>query len=147
MARGRSWTVVVALLVGVLGAGVFWLYGPYLKRQVALQVAEALQGRPLAVEVSKGGGADLKAAASQALGPRYQLVAGGREVFLVDLKEGRVWHYFLHTRGGGLAREDEGFMPLALYYGGKKYYSASEVEPIMSKPPDHPQTKAQEKRP
>jgi len=147
MARGRGWSVVVVLLVGLLGASVFWLYGPYLKRQVAFQVAEALQGRPLAVEVGKGGAADLKGAASQALGPRYQLVSDGRQVFLADLKEGRVWRYFHHGREGGLAREDEGFLPLALYYGGKKYYSASEVEPILSKPPDQPQARPPETRP
>jgi hypothetical protein len=144
MARNHGWTVVMALLVGVLGASIFWLYGPYLKRQVAGQVAEAMKGQPLNVEMSKGAPADLKGVPSQAWGSRYQMVADGEQVFLADLKEGRVWRYFHQTREGGSAREDEGFLPIALYYGGKKYYSASEVEPILGKPAEATPPKAGE---
>jgi rhodanese-related sulfurtransferase len=54
------------------------------------------------------------------MGCRYQMVAGGREFFLADLKEDRVWRYFHHTKEGGFAKEDEGFLPGAMYYGCKK---------------------------
>ncbi len=77
-----------------------------------------------------GGGPDgLKRLASPAAGWRYQLVSDGKQVFLADLKEGRVWRYFRQTREGGMGKEDEGWLPLALYFGGKKLYSASEAEP------------------
>ncbi len=76
-----------------------------------------------------------------ASGWRYHVVSDGKQVFLADLKEGRVWRYFQQNREGGLGKTDEGLLPLALYFGGKKHYSASEVEaqgaaaaPPMAKP-------------
>jgi cbb3-type cytochrome oxidase subunit 3 len=128
VARNQSWTITVAVLVGLLLASIFWLYGPYLKGQVERTVAEALKAQQLTVELSPGSGGLPRGIPSQAGGPRYQMVADGKQVFLADLKEGRVWRYFHHTKEGGFAREDEGFLPVALYYGGKKFYSASDSE-------------------
>jgi hypothetical protein len=147
MARRRGWTIFWLLLAGVLGAGIFWLYSPYFRGQVGRQVTEALKRQPLGLEVGKGGPADLKGVPFQALGLRFQLVADGKQLFLADLKEGRVWRYFQHAREGTLGREDEGFLPLALYYGGKKYYSAMEVEPLLTRPQDQPPGKPPEKNP
>ena len=40
MARPRSWTwtVIISLLLGIVGATVFWLYSPYGHDQLAQQV-------------------------------------------------------------------------------------------------------------
>ena len=147
MARNRGWSVFVALLVGLFLASLFWLYGPYLKGQVGRQVAEALKAQHLTVELSPEGGGLPKGLPSLASGSRYQMVSDGRQVFLADLREGRVWRYFHHTKEGGFAREDEGFLPVALYYGGKKFYSASEVE-AQSRPAEPAAAaKAGEKKP
>ena len=78
---------------------------------------------------------------SQAMGSRFQMVTDGKQVFLVDLKNGRVWRYFHNTKEGGFSKEDEGFLPMALYYAGQKHYAASEVEPPPAPrgvPPDRP---------
>ena len=32
----------------------------------------------------------------------------------------RVWRYFHHSKEGGFAKEDEGLLPVARYYGAKK---------------------------
>jgi hypothetical protein len=128
MARGGGWTIILVFLAGVLIAGVFWVYGPYHERLVARQVAEIMKGHPVGVEVTKGSPADLKAAPPLALGARFQMVADGKHVFLVDLKEGRVWRYYHHTREGGFAKEEEGLLPVAMFFGGKKYYSAGEID-------------------
>ena len=68
------------------------------------------------------------------LGPRFgvlaasrlreQVVTDGKQTFLADRKEGRVWRYFHHTREGGNLKEEEGFLPLPFFYGGKKYPTA-----------------------
>ena len=71
---------------------------------------------------------ELKAAATQAPGLRYQVVTDGKQTFLADLKEGRVWRYFHHTREDGHLKDEEGFLPLPFFYGGKKYPTAGEVE-------------------
>jgi hypothetical protein len=147
VARKHGWTTVVALLVGLLGASLFWLYGPYLDRIVALRVGEALKTQSLSVEVGKGGPTGFHGAPAQARGANYQIITDGKQVFLADLKEGRVWRYFHQTKEGGSGREEEGFLPLALYYGGKKYFSAQEVEALMSKPPETPVVKPPETPP
>lgn len=134
MARKQGWTVMVVFLVIILAAGLYWLYGPFLRGQVARQVQEALQGRQITVELSKGGSAELKGLGPQAVGPRFQLMTDGKQVFLADLKEGRVWRYFRLTREGGALHEDEGFLPLSFYYAGRKYYTAGEVESAAGKP-------------
>jgi hypothetical protein len=133
MARKQGWALFFLFLLGILGASIFWLYGPYLKGEVARQVDEAVKTRQLALEVSKGGGVGLKGPGFSALGWRYQLLTDGRNTFLADLKEGRVWRYYHHTREGGYGREDEGFLPLSVYSEGKKYSGAGEMEPPQVK--------------
>lgn len=132
--RSRTWTAIISLLVGVVGASIFWLYSPYGHDRLAQQVAEDLQSQPIPGE-GKGGPVSLKKLASQAMGSRYQMVADGKQVFLVDLKNGRVWRYFHNTKEAGFIKEDEGFLPMALFYAGKKHYAASEIEPPPGAPP------------
>jgi hypothetical protein len=129
MARSKGWAIFISFLLGLIGASLFWLYGPFFPNQLAQQVAQDLKTQPLAVEVAKPGPAGLKTIGSQALGPRFQMVTDGKQVFLADLKEGRVWRYYHQTKETGASREDEGFLPIPLYYAGKKHYSAAEVEP------------------
>jgi len=123
MARPRSWTwtVIISLLVGIAGATAFWQYSPYGHEQVDQQ------SQPLTAEV-KGGDLHLKKSASQATGSHFQMVSDGKQVFVVDLKSGRVWRYFHQTKEEGFSREDEGFLPIPFYYAGKKHYSAAEIE-------------------
>ncbi len=135
MARGGGWTIVVVFLAGVLGAGVFWVYGPYQQQLVARQVAEIMQSHPVGVEVTKGSPGDLKAAPSHVSGPRYQMVADGKNVFLVDLREGRVWRYYHQTKEGGYSKEEEGFLPISMFYAGKKHYSAGDID-AAGRPPE-----------
>jgi len=128
MARQRNWwTVIISLLVGVVGASLFWRYSPYGQDQQAPSVGADQQVQGL-LEAGKGGAVNLKKLAAQAMGSRFQMVADGKQVFLVDLHNGRVWRYFHHTREAGFSREDEGFLPIALYYAGQKHYAASEIE-------------------
>lgn len=134
MARGGGWTIIFVFLLGVLGAGVFWVYGPYLQRVVGQQVTEIMKAHPVSVEVTKGSPADLKASASQALGPRFQMVADGKHVFLADLRDGRVWRYYHHTKEGGYSKEEEGFLPVSLFFGGKKHYSAVDIDSAPRSP-------------
>ncbi len=140
MARARSWrwTATISLLVGVLGASLFWLYSPYGRDRLA-------QEPPRGEE--KGGPVNLKKLAPQAIGPRYQMMADGTQLFLVDLQNGRVWRYFHNTKEGGFSKEDEGFLPVPLYYAGQKHYVASEVEPPPTPPGVPPQTVPRETRP
>jgi hypothetical protein len=72
------------------------------------------------------------------MGSRYQIITDGKQVFLADLKEGRVWRYYHVGKEGAMGKEDEGFLPLALYFGGRKYYSASEAESPPAKGPEAP---------
>jgi hypothetical protein len=132
MARNRNltWTVIISLLVGVVGATLFWLYSPYGHDRLAQEDSQtqALTGE------GKGGPVNIKKLASQAQGSRYQMVADGKQVFLVDLTNGRVWRYFHHTKEAGFSMEDEGFLPIGLYFAGKKHYTASEIEPPSGVP-------------
>lgn len=116
------------MLVGAVGASLFWLYGPYMKGEVARQVGEAVGARPLKVEAGKGEAA--KVSATQALGNRFQLVADGKHTFLADLKTGRVWRYYQLSRESG-GREDEGFQPVAILSAGKRFYAAEEIEAAL----------------
>src|SRR5512139_2349686 len=115
MARHGSWTwtVIISLLVGAAGASIFWLYSPYGHDRLAQPAAE--DSPP---GFGPGGAVDLKKLATPAMGARYQMVADGKQVFLVDLTNGRVWRYFSHTKEGGSGVEDEGFLPIGLYYAG-----------------------------
>jgi|WetSurMetagenome_2_1015567.scaffolds.fasta_scaffold260994_1 hypothetical protein len=135
MARPRNWTwtVIISLLVGIAAATVFWLYTPYGHDQLAQQVAEDLKSQPFPPG-AKGGALHLKKLASQVAGSRFQMVADGKEIFMVDLKTGRVWRYFHETKEAGVGREDEGFLPVPFYYAGQKHYTASEIEPPPSNP-------------
>lgn len=128
MARGQGWAVVMALLAGLVVATLFWVYGPFSERQVSRQVAEALKDRKFTLEVDKGSRPVLDGAASQALGSRFYLVTDGKNTFLADLKEGRVWRYFYHAKAGPKDREEEGFLPLPVLSGGKKFLSVLELE-------------------
>ncbi len=140
MARARSWrwTATISLLVGVLGASLFWLYSPYGRDRLAQEPPSGEQ---------KGGPVNLKKLAPQAIGPRYQMMADGKQLFLVDLQNGRVWRYFHNTKEGSFSKEDEGFLPVPLYYAGQKHYVASEVEPPPTPPGVPPQTVPRETRP
>ena len=148
MARKRNWTwtVIISFLVGMVGASIFWLYSPYGHDRLAQQVAEDLPSQPVPGE-GKGGPVSLKKLASQAMGSRYQMVADGKQVFLVDLTNGRVWRYFHHTKEAGFNVEDEGFLPIAMFYAGKKHYAASEIEPPPGAPGTSPQTPPVGKQP
>jgi hypothetical protein len=125
--KGWMWTVIISLLVGAVGATFFWLYSPYGHDQLAQQVAEDLEAQRRPVE-GKSSIPDLHKLPSQALGPRFQMVTDGKQVFLADLRYGRVWRYFRQPKGDGAGTEDEGFLPVAMYYAGKKHYSATEIE-------------------
>jgi hypothetical protein len=103
-----------------------------------------VKGQPLALAPGKMGAAAKKVGPRAVLGFRYQLVTDGKNTLLADLKEGRVWRYYHHTREGGFAREDEGFLPLALHYGGKKYQSAAEVARTVDRPGSQAKTKEAE---
>jgi len=144
--KSRTWTVIISLLVGMVGASMFWLYSPYGHDRLAQQVAEDLKAQPLP-GVGRGGPVNLKKLASQAMGARYQMVADGKQVFLVDLTNGRVWRYFHHTKEAGFGMEDEGFLPMPMFYAGKKHYTASEIEPPPGVPGDFPQTPPPGKQP
>jgi hypothetical protein len=148
MARHKSWTwtVIISLLAGVVGASVFWLYSPYGHDRLAQEIAGDLRTQPVPAEV-KGGPESLKKLTSQAMGSRYQMVADGKQVFLVDLQNGRVWRYFHNTKEAGFSKEDEGFLPMALYYAGQKHYAASEIEPPAAVPGSLPQTAPAGKQP
>ena len=139
MARNRSWTwtVIISLLLGVAVASIFWLYSPYGQDRLAQEVTGE----------GKAGPVNLKKLASQATGSRYQMVADGKQVFLVDLQNGRVWRYFHHTKEAGFSMEDEGFLPIGLYYAGKKHYAASEIEPPPGASGNSPQTPPPGKQP
>lgn len=146
MARSKGWAIFISFLLGLIGASVFWLYSPFFPDQSAQQVARDLRGQPLALEAGKVGPAALKKIGSQALGPRFQMVTDGKQVFLTDLQEGRVWRYYHQTKESGASREDEGFLPIAMYFAGKKHYSASEVEPSRYKSGGHSQTQPGENK-
>lgn len=136
MARSKGWSFIIAFLIGVAGASAFWLYGPYLEDQIARRVAEGMKGQPLGLTPGKvgAGAAATKAGPALLPGLRYQMVTDGKSILLADLKEGRAWRYYHHTREGGFAREDEGFLPLTLHFEGKKYPSAGQVAESLDKP-------------
>jgi hypothetical protein len=116
MARTRSvaWTVFISLLLGIVAATAFWLYSPYGQEQLTGKK----NGEPPKPDKL----------ASQAMGSHFQMVADGKQVFVVDLKNGRAWRYYHQTKEQGFSRVDEGFLPIPFYYAGKKHYSASEIQ-------------------
>ena len=128
MARSQGWRTIGALILGIAGATVFFIYGPFLQQEVSHQVEEAVKGQTAKTAESNKARLDLKAVGPQVPGARYQVVTDGKQTFLADLKEGRVWRYFHYTRDDGHLKEEEGFLPLPFFFGGKKYTSAGEVE-------------------
>jgi hypothetical protein len=138
MARTRSgtWTVIISLLIGITAATAFWQYSPYGHEQAAQQ------SQPSPGE-TKGGPPNLKKLASQAASSRFQMVTDSKQVFVVDLQNGRVWRYFHQTKEEGFSREDEGFLPVPFYFAGKKHYTATDIEPPAGLPgnPSSPEEK------
>ena len=136
MARSKGWGFFIIFLLGVTAASVFWLYGPYLEDQIARRVAEGVKGQPMGLTPGKVGTGVAATGAGQTLMPglRYQMVTDGKNILLADLKEGRVWRYYHHTREGGFAREDEGFVPLTLHFEGKKFASGGQAAEALDKP-------------
>ena len=122
--RSKAWGIIVALLVGFAGATVFWFYGPFLKKEVSLQVEEAVKEQAAKTTESGNNSPLALKGVVPGAGARYQVVTDGKQTFLADRKEGRVWRYFHHTREGGNLKEEEGFLPLPFFYGGKKYPTA-----------------------
>ncbi len=131
--KGWTWTVIISMLAGAVGASIFWLYSPYGHDRLAQQVAEDLQAQRLPATV-KGSALTPQKLAAQAMGPWFQMVADDKQIFLVDLKNGRVWRYFHQTKAEGFSQEDEGFLPIAMFYAGRKHYAASEIEPPPGPP-------------
>ncbi|MCK9377570.1 MAG: hypothetical protein M0P73_15645 [Syntrophobacterales bacterium] len=148
MARSKGWTrtVFISLVVGVIGASIFWMYSSFFHEHLAQQVAEDLQSQARPGE-AKGVPVNLKKLPVPALGSRFQMVTDGKQVFLTDLKEGRVWRYFHQTKEEGFSTEDEGFLPVPFYYAGKKHYTASEIEPPPATSGNSPQAAPEGKQP
>ena len=127
MARNQSWHVVGALLLGIAGATVFLIYGPFLRQEVSRQVEEAVKGQAAKTPEAEPGSKstlEMKSFSPQAAGARYQVVTDGKQTFLADLKEGRVWRYFHYSRDDGHLKEEEGFLPLPFFFGGKQHPTA-----------------------
>jgi hypothetical protein len=128
VARSQSWNTIIALLIGFAGATAFWFYGPFLQKEVSRQVEEAVKGQAAKTgKTADKGPLTLKGVGVPAATGRYQVVTDGKQTFLADLKEGRVWRHFRHTREDGHLKDEEGFLPLPFFFGGKKYPTA-EVE-------------------
>jgi hypothetical protein len=103
------------ILLGALGASIFWLYFPSFIGGVPHLFGGEMGKEVVGPKEAPGG---------QALGSRFQVVSDGKQVFLADLKEGRVWRYFRTNRD---SREEEGFLSLSMFHDGKPYPSASGV--------------------
>jgi len=101
------------------------VYGPFVRHEVSRQVEEAVKGQAAKTEGKETKGPlTLKGVGAAAPGARFQVVTDGKQTFLADLKEGRVWRYFHYTRDDGHVKEEEGFLPLPFFFGGKKYPTA-----------------------
>jgi hypothetical protein len=125
VARGQGWNTIIAVLVGFAAATAFWLYGPFLKSEMSRQVEEAVKGQAAkTAEMGNKGPMALKPSGAPGPGARYQMVTDGKQTLLADLKEGRVWRYFRYSREEGHQRDEEGFLPLPFFYGGKKHPNA-----------------------
>lgn len=125
MARSQGWNIIIGLLLGFAAATAFWFYGPFLKGEVSRQVEEAVKSQAAKTGETAGKGAwALKGVGAAAPMGRYQIVTDGKQTFLADLKDGRMWRYFRHTREEGHLKEEEGFLPLPFFFGGMKYPTA-----------------------
>lgn len=115
MARRQGGRLFYSFSIGVLAASIFWLYLPFLK---------GVKARSRAVEAGVLSFSLKEAAGLQDQGVRFQMLNDGKQVFLADLLEGRVWRYFRLTRD---AKEEEGFLSVPMFYEGKQYLRASEA--------------------
>jgi hypothetical protein len=138
MARSTSWTFFWALLLGIIAASIFLLYGPYLEQEINRRVAKALETKDFTLQVSKGTESQFTGAAPRAAGTKYSLVSEGGKTFLADLQTGRVWRYFHYGKAEGWSKDVEGFAPLPFFQGNKKFSTAGEAtgtsEPTEIKP-------------
>lgn len=138
MARSTSWTFLWALLLGVIAASIFLLYGPYLEQEINRRVAKGLETKDFTLQVSKGTEGQFTGAAPRAAGAKYSLVSEGGKTFLADLQTGRVWRYFHYGKAEGWSKDVEGFAPLPFFQGNKKFSTAGEAtgpaEPTDIKP-------------
>jgi hypothetical protein len=126
MARSTGWTFLWALLLGIIAASIFLLYGPYLEQEINRRVAGALEKKDFNLQVAKGSEGQLAGASSRASGTRYSLVSEGGKTFLADLQTGRVWRYFHYGKAEGWSKDMEGFAPLPFFQGSKKFFTAGE---------------------
>ena len=134
MAKSQGWRIIGVLILGIAGTTAFFLYGPSLQQEWSRQTGGGEKAPPPKIaEMDKAqpaapGKPEMKAIGPLGPGGRFQLVSDGKQTFLADLKEGRVWRYYHYTRDDGHLKEEEGFLPLPFFFGGKKYGSAGEVE-------------------
>jgi hypothetical protein len=128
MAKSTSWTFVWALLLGIIAASIFLLYGPYLEQEINRRVANSLEKKDFTIKVAKGSDTQLAGAAARGpSGTRYQISSEGGNTFMADLQTGRVWRYFHYGKVEGWSKDVEGFAPLPFFQGNKKFYSAGET--------------------
>ena len=127
MARSTSWTFFWALVLGIIAASIFLLYGPYLTREINHRVGTALESKDFTLQVAKGTETVAAGAPSRAVGQRYALVSEGGKTFLADLQTGRVWRYFHYGKAEGWSKDVEGFAPLPFFQGNKKFFSAGDA--------------------
>ena len=128
MARSTGWTFFWALLLGIIAASIFLLYGPYLEQEINRRVAGALEKKDFTLNVSKGSEAQLAGAPAHGpAGMRYQITSEGGKTFMADLQTGRVWRYFHYGKADGWSKDVEGFAPLPFFQGNKKFFNAGEA--------------------
>ncbi len=139
MARSTGWTFLWALVLGIIAASIFLLYGPYLEREINRRVAAALEKKEFTLQVAKGGDHLMTGAPGRATGERYALVSEGGKTFLADLHTGRVWRYFHYGKAEGWSKDVEGFAPLPFFQGNKKFFTAGEAAGAPEAPDAKPQ--------
>lgn len=127
MARSTGMTFFWALVLGIIAASAFLLYGPYLEREINRRVAMALEKKEFTLQVGKGSESFALGAPSRAAGTRYSLVSESGKTFLADLQTGRVWRYFHYGKAEGWSKDIEGFAPLPFFQGNKKFFTAGEA--------------------
>jgi hypothetical protein len=139
MARSTGLNLFWALLLGIIAASIFLLYGPYLEQEINRRVAKALDKKDFTLQVAKGSETQLAGAPVRATGTRYSLVSEGGKTFMADLQTGRVWRYFHYGKADGWSKEMEGFAPLPFFQGNKKFSTAGEAAGAPEGPDIKPQ--------
>ena len=118
MAKNTSWTFFWALLLGIIAASIFLLYGPYLENEINRRVTGAMEKKDFTLNVSKGSEAQLGGAPTQGpAGMRYQITSEGGKTFMADLQTGRVWRYFHYGKAEGWSKGCRRFCSPALFPG------------------------------